>query len=213
MTMELGYRSRTITTLSNVTRLDDQEHDEDDARAAKEMVKTLGLDGDQQDTTGGASGASGTKEGEKTESGAVEGEEGGMMQVFANAYEPGTVAMRVRVGQLSRLPGPVVEVVPPSEASVAAAEEKGEEPPPPKYIVEHAAVQEGTTDTEQMMNDAETIDLRYFVRLVPPGSMGISQTTNAKIWNPRITFNEDITLSIPLTSDLAFDTKFIGMKY
>ena len=216
MTMELGYRSRTITTLSNVTRLDDQEHDEDDARAAKEMVNTLGLNGDRDTTSGagGAGGAGGAKEGEKTESGAVEGEEGGMMHVFANAYEPGTVAMRVRVGQLSRLPGPVVEVVPPSEESVAAAEEKGEEPPPPKYIVEHAAVQEGTTDTEQMMNDAETIDLRYFIRLVPPGSMGISQTTNAKIWKyPSIAFNEDITLSVPLTSDLAFDTKFIGMKY
>jgi hypothetical protein len=44
--------------------------------------------------------------------------------------------------------------------------------------------------------------------------MGISQTTNAKVWKyPNITFNEDITLSIPMTSDLAFDCKFVGMKY
>ena len=55
------------------------------------------------------------------------------------------------------------------------------------------------------------IDLRYFIRILPPGSMGLPQTTSAKIWTyPDIAFSEDITLNIPATNDLAFDTKFTG---
>ena len=44
--------------------------------------------------------------------------------------------------------------------------------------------------------------------------MGLPQTTSAKIWTyPDIVFSEDITLNIPATNDLAFDTKFTGMKF
>ena len=219
MTMELGYRSRTICTLTNVARLDDQQHDEDDVRAAKENVKRLGLTLKSDTTSTSTStrtNSSSVKKEEKTDAG--DGTASGEMSTasFASnmgAYTEGIVSMRVRVVSLSNLPGPAVEVVPVPEDIVKAAEEAGDEPPPPTYVVEHIVVNE-EMDTDKMMGDAEMVDLRYFVRLLPPGSMGLPQTTSAKVWTyPAVSFNEDITLSIPASNDLAFDTKFKGMRY
>jgi hypothetical protein len=215
LTMELGYRCRTLCELTNLSQLDDQPHDEDDIRAAREKVKKMGLDQDENNI-GTTNGDASTKVGdsEKSEEGSLDNaESGNLSNMQGVGYTPGTVTLRARITTLSQLPGPLVEVVPPSEESVKEAEDRGEELPQPTFIVKHGIIGE-ESDTEKMMSDAEMVDLRYFIRIKPPGSMGISQTTNAKVWKyPNITFNEDITLSIPMTSDLAFDCKFVGMKY
>ena len=221
MTMELGYRSRTMCTLTNVTRLDDQQHDEDDIRAAKENVKQLGLT--ISGHGGKGSSASGNSTVPQSSLASVKEEEeikteGDVNDTFGTAmmssYSEGIVTMRVRVSKLSGLPGPLVETIPVAEELITAAEEANEEPPAPTYVIEHVIVNEEEMDIEKMMTDAEMIDLRYFIRILPPGSMGLPQTTSAKIWTyPDIAFSEDITLNIPATNDLAFDTKFTGMKY
>ena len=220
MCMDLGYRSRCIATLPDVTRFDDLALDEDDLRAARTAMQKLGLTiyGEGKEEAAAASDSNG-KEGaapttpEGDDEGTTNAVGGGMLA--QKRPEEGNIVMRVRVGKLQQLPGPVLTRGEPDAEAVAAAEEAGEEPPLGPLSVSYKSVREGEeadAEGEAMTAAAEEIDLRFFVRLLPPGTGALPQTTAAKRWSyPGLAFNEDVMLTVPLVSDLAVGVQFQGL--
>ena len=110
--------------------------------------------------------------------------------------EPGVAVLRVKVGVLKGMPGPVVTRAEPSPEDV---ETLGDDAPPGPVSVSYKCP-ETEEESETMLQDAEAIDLRYFLRLVPPGSKALPQTTAAKLWafEPGVRFAEFVTLRVPL---------------
>ena len=123
--------------------------------------------------------------------------------------EPGSAIVRVKIGVLTGMPGPVVTRADPSPEDVEAL---GDDAPPGSISVSYKRP-ESPEESETMLQDAEAIDLRYFLRLIPPGSRGLPQTTAAKVWafEPGVRFAEFVTLCVPLSGDFALDCQFKGL--
>jgi hypothetical protein len=228
MAMEFGYRSRCIVSLPQITRFDDLDLDEDDTRAARRAVqrhsmKVIGADSAATTSGGGGRGGGGGGGGGGTAATSAEAEEGDSIDGSGPAsllplamapplggQESGAAILRVKVGVLKGMPGPVVTRAEPSPEDVEAL---GEGAPPGPVSVSYKCPQTAE-ESETMLQDAEAIDLRYFLRLIPPGSKGLPQTTAAKVWafEPGVRFAEFVTLCVPLSGDFAFDCQFKGLK-
>lgn len=221
--MEFGYRSRCIVSLPNITRFDDLDLDEDDIRAARRAVQRhnmsiIGVQKDGGPTVEAAVGNIDTRQETVGTKSSKENEEEIEHDSSLNTVglapplggqEAGAAILRVKVGVLSGMPGPVVTRAESTEEKKDAAEDAD----PGPVTVSYKCPQSGD-DAETMLQDSESIDFRYFLRLVPPGSKGLPQTTAAKVWTyePGVDFSEFVTMCVPLSANFATDCQFKGLQ-
>ena len=205
LALEFGYRSRCITSLPQITRFDDLDLDEDDTRAARRAVQRHGMKviGAAKSTSGDKASAPEVGDGDGPSSPALN--ESPLLGDKSRALQ-----FYVKVGVLKGMPGPVVTRAEPSPEDV---ETLGDDAPPGPVSVSYKCP-ETEEESETMLQDAEAIDLRYFLRLVPPGSKALPQTTAAKLWafEPGVRFAEFVTLRVPLSADFLVGCQFRGLR-